>query len=273
MPTDIPPTPALSRLHAIPAHSLECVLKRHIISLQPFPGTSTLPEVKQGACKELEKWLELAHRYNLELDPFFLRRIKDVCRKGLRATSNAAATRESCGEALKFALRLKAAGLVRPHQASTTVAIDSGQRPIQPAKARAPESGRAQDAGVASGRPNSGAVENERTDAEKEEEEEDQALFKVLLSDLKVDLDKTTAPVKVKGVVMSILGTLYTQYSSVIAGWKRKRTFNAMETVISVQEEFLTYLDGQLNKDDGMPPANDPAFACAVALHALVLRS
>jgi hypothetical protein len=35
----------------------------------------------------------------------------------------------------------------------------------------------------------------------------------------------------------------------------------------------LTYLDGQLSKDDGMPPANDPAFACAVALHALVLRS
>ena len=254
----------MSRLHAIPAHSLECVLKRHIISLHPFPETSTLPDVKRDACKELEKWLELAHRFNLELDPFFLRRIKDVCKRGLRATSNAAATRESCGEALKFALRLKAAGLVQPHQASTTVAIDSGQRPRQPAK---------EDAGVASGRPNSGAVENERTDAEKEEEDDDQALFMGLLNDLKVDLDKTTAKVKVKGVVMSILGTLYTQYSSVIAGWERKRTFNGMETVNSVQEEFLTYLDGQLSKDDGMPPANDPAFACAVALHALVLRS
>ena len=261
----------MSRLHAIPAHSLECVLKRHIISLHPFPETSTLPEVKQGACKELEKWLELAHRYNLELDPFFLRHIKAVCKKGLRATSNTAATRESCGVALKFAIKLKAAGLVQLHQASTTT-IDSGQRPIQPAKARAPETERTQDAGVTSARPNSGAVENEKTDAEKEEEEEDQALFKDLLSDLKRDLDQRTAKVKVKGVVMSILGTLYTHYSSVIAGWKRKRTVNGVECVIPVQEEFLTYLDGQLNKDDGLSHANDPALACAVTLHALVLR-
>jgi len=85
----------------------------------------------------------------------------------------------------------------------------------------------------------SGGGEEIRTEAGKKLEV-DRTLFMHLLLDLK--LAKATESVKVRGIMMCLLGEIYAQYAGVIGEWKSKKLGNFQET-------FFGYLNDRLQMD------------------------
>ena len=111
--------------------------------------------IKEKASKELAEWLEVAEKHKLLLDSEDLKHIKKTCISLLRSSTYSAAMRGSCGESLKFVIKLTVPDLQASHE--TVV-------------------------------------------------EEDKDLFATLMIDL--IKAKATESVKVKGVIMCILGAL-----------------------------------------------------------------
>jgi hypothetical protein len=85
-------------------------------------------------------------------------------------------------------------------------------------------------------------TKNDRDKAE-EKEKDDKELFGKLLRELKTELNKATASKQVKGVVMSVLGTLCERNSSVIGSWSDP-------AIGPLLEEFLKYLQRRLDADE-----------------------